>query len=97
MIELLHLLGATDHYIARHFQRHALWLGLRGGICGVLLAFAVLFGFSHVGGRIDAPLLPELSLGILGLSVLVVLPLLTGVVAMCSARLTVLRSLARMP
>lgn len=97
MIELLHLLGANDHYIARHFQRHALWLGLRGGTCGVLFAFAALFGLSHVGGRIDAPLLPELSLGIFGLSVLVVLPFLTGIIAMYSARLTVLRSLARMP
>ena len=31
-IELLHLLGASDSYLAREFQWQALWLGLRGGI-----------------------------------------------------------------
>ncbi len=96
-IELLHLLGATDSYVARQFQRHALWLGLRGGICGVLPAYAVLYGLSHAGERIEAPLLPELAIGLTGLSVLVALPVATGMIAMLSARLTVLRSLARMP
>ena len=38
VIELLHLLGAQDAYIARQFQVHALWLGLRGGIIGGLAA-----------------------------------------------------------
>src|ERR1700722_6281535 len=34
VIELLHLLGAQDAYIARQFQVHALGLGLRGGVIG---------------------------------------------------------------
>ena len=34
IIELLHLLGAQDAYIARQFQVHALGLGLRGGGVG---------------------------------------------------------------
>lgn len=96
-IELLHLLGATDAYIARQFQRHALWLGLRGGVCGVLPAYGVLYGLGHAGDRIEAPLLPELAVGAIGLSVLIVLPIMTSVIAMLSARQTVLRSLARMP
>ncbi|MDP6953867.1 MAG: cell division protein [Alphaproteobacteria bacterium] len=96
-IELLHLLGASDSYIARQFQRHALWLGLRGGICGVLPAYGVLYGLSHVGDRIEAPLLPELAIGTTGSAVLILLPVATALIAMFSARQTVLRSLARMP
>ncbi|MBV8776013.1 MAG: hypothetical protein JO258_02345, partial [Alphaproteobacteria bacterium] len=42
IIELLHLLGAQDSYIARQFQVHALGLGLRGGVIGGTAAFATV-------------------------------------------------------
>src|SRR3546814_8077793 len=35
-IELLHMIGAQDSYVARQFQNHALRLGLRGGLIGLL-------------------------------------------------------------
>lgn len=41
IIDVLHLVGAEDQYIAREFQRHFLRLGLKGGAIGGLLA--VLF------------------------------------------------------
>ena len=96
-IELLHILGASDAYIARQFQGHALWLGLRGGLCGVLAAMAVLYSLGFAAERIRAPLLPELVIGLTGWIVLGLLPMATALLAMFSARLTVLRSLARMP
>lgn len=34
VIEVLHLIGARDNFIAGHFQRHFLRLGLRGGVIG---------------------------------------------------------------
>ncbi|MCZ8185187.1 MAG: ABC transporter permease [Beijerinckiaceae bacterium] len=44
IIDVLHLVGAEDRYIAREFQRHFLRLGLRGGMAGGLLAvFFYLF------------------------------------------------------
>src|SRR3546814_9271729 len=33
-IELLHMIGAQDSYVARQFQNHALRFGLRGGLIG---------------------------------------------------------------
>ncbi|MEK9754537.1 MAG: FtsX-like permease family protein, partial [Rhodospirillaceae bacterium] len=42
-IEVLHLIGAHDTYIARQFARRALWLGLFGGIAGLLLALPTLW------------------------------------------------------
>lgn len=41
IIEVLHLVGAEDRFIAREFQRHFLRLGLRGGVLGAGLAVAV--------------------------------------------------------
>ena len=32
VIEVLHFVGAQDRFIAGQFQRHFLWLGLKGGV-----------------------------------------------------------------
>jgi cell division transport system permease protein len=40
IIEVLHLVGAEDRFIAGAFQRHFLLLGLRGGAIGGILAIA---------------------------------------------------------
>ncbi len=34
ILDVLHFVGAEDRFIAREFQRHFLWLGLRGGFIG---------------------------------------------------------------
>ena len=44
VIEVVHLIGAKDNFIATHFQRHFLQLGLKGGLLGggsAILLFAV--------------------------------------------------------
>ena len=41
VIEILHLIGAHDGYIAGQFQRHALVPGLLGGVAGSIAAAAV--------------------------------------------------------
>ncbi|HXP02783.1 MAG TPA: hypothetical protein VN808_01600 [Stellaceae bacterium] len=98
VIELLHLLGAQDAYIARQFQVHALWLGLRGGVIGDVAAavtVAVLAPASHV---LMAPM-PAATHGIFDwrLWLLLIATLLAaGGVAMITARITVLLQLARL-
>ena len=42
VIEVLHLIGARDSYIANGFAYHAWWTGLRGGLFGAILAAASL-------------------------------------------------------
>jgi cell division transport system permease protein len=41
VIEVLHLIGAKDSFIARHFQQHFLQLGLKGGLIGAGCAMAL--------------------------------------------------------
>jgi cell division transport system permease protein len=41
VIEVLHLIGAEDNFIARHFQRHFLRLGFKGGLIGGGIAIAL--------------------------------------------------------
>lgn len=93
-VEVLHLIGARDSYIARQFERHAASVGLKGGVLGLVLAAATLAG---IGGSGRVPFLPDIpALPPYGWAALVLLPLLAAGTAMLTARITVLRALARL-
>lgn len=51
IIDVLHLVGAEDAYIAREFQRHFLRLGLKGGLIGGLLAVVFYLVISISSGQ----------------------------------------------
>ncbi|HTZ35454.1 MAG TPA: hypothetical protein VMB84_05475 [Stellaceae bacterium] len=99
VIELLHLLGAQDAYIARQFQIHALGLGLQGGLIGALAAALTVVVIGPAGHMLQLPV-PVAMYGILDWRLwllLVATAALAGAIAMATARITVLRQLARMP
>ncbi|HWI29212.1 MAG TPA: hypothetical protein VN668_19710 [Stellaceae bacterium] len=102
VVEVLHLIGARDGYIAGQFQRQALALALRGGLLGLLLTVATLLGIGHAGAATAlfgerVRLLPALALAPWHWLLLAVLPLFASLIAMLTARVTVLRALKRMP
>ena len=102
VVEVLHLIGARDGYIAGQFQRQALELGLRGGLVGLLLTVATLIGIGHAGAATSVfgervQLLPALQLAPWHWLLLAMLPVAASLIAMLTARLTVLRALKRMP
>jgi cell division transport system permease protein len=99
VIELLHLLGAQDAYIARQFQVHALSLGLRGGVIGAAAAALTVVILGPAGHMLELPV-PIATYGIFDWRVwllLIVTGIAAGGVAMVTARITVLRQLAQMP
>ena len=96
-IELLHLIGAQDSYVARQFQNHSLSLGLRGGLIGLLCALPTLYLARYLLERVQSDLLPDLGLRPYEWSLLVLLPVASALVTMVTARITVLRTLARLP
>lgn len=93
VIELLHLIGAKDAYVARQFQRQALSMGLTGGAIGLLIAVPVvlLIGTLLAGG--ETAIFPQVRFGPVEWGLMAALPVLTAVIAMVTARRTVLRSL----
>ncbi|NCC21462.1 MAG: FtsX-like permease family protein [Alphaproteobacteria bacterium] len=96
-VELLHLMGASDEYITRQFQRHSLLLALKGGIAGTLAAFAGLMIVDWIGGEMDVVLLPDFRLHVLQIAALMAMPLAIALIATLTARFTVMRALVRMP
>jgi cell division transport system permease protein len=96
VIELLHLMGAHDAYIARQFQRHALRLGLTGSLIGLALAAATLWALAGWIGPQAGAVVPEMRLSETQWLSLWIVPLGATVVAMVTARITVLRTLAKL-
>jgi len=95
-IEVLHLIGAHDRYVARQFARRALLLGLQGGLMGSALAIPALYGARALVGDVPSDLMPEVQLSIWHWVALSAVPVCVSILAMVTARITVLRTLARM-
>ncbi len=92
-IELLHIIGAHDSYIARQFQIRLLVQSLIGGVLGLAFAAATLGVVTLFSVQVEAPLVPRLSLTVLHWAILASLPIFGTIVATVTARVTVLRSL----
>jgi cell division transport system permease protein len=97
VIELLHLIGAQDAYVARQFQNHALKLGLLGALLGMALAAGTVFGLANLFSEDFASAYPDVALTPLNWMILLLLPLVISLIIMLCARYTVLLTLARMP
>ncbi|WP_419903684.1 cell division protein FtsX [Kiloniella sp.] len=97
VVELFHHMGAADSYIATRFQFHALKLSTAGGFSGLLLAGLTIASFSSLLGQANSSILPSLTFSVVEWGLLLLMPIGASLIAMMTARLTVLRSLALMP
>ena len=102
VIEVLHFIGAQDRFIAGQFQRHFLWLGLKGGLFGGFAAI-VLFALivpveaiirGNAGPEQFAALFGSLTLGFAGYLVIFVQILVIAAVASEASRRTVNQTIA---
>ena len=97
VIELLHLIGARDNFVAHQFQLNALWLGLKGGATGVVLAVATLLILGSLAAKVEAGLLPPVTMTVWQWSALGGVAIAAAVISVLTARITVLRTIGRMP
>lgn len=96
VIEVLHLIGAQDTYIARQFAEHALNLGLRGGLLGLAAAGPTFAGFAYLYRQVDSALLPAIDITPVQWVAVMGLPVLAAVMGYLTARFAVLRTLKKM-
>jgi cell division transport system permease protein len=97
-VETLHLIGASDEYIARQFRQHTLRGTLRGALIGVGCTLLTLFAISAATHTIESSILPHLKLMPLQWATLLLLPIVSGsLIAHLTAQATVLKELARLP
>ena len=96
VVEVLHLIGAQDSYIARQFQLHTLWLAGTGAVAGFSLGAAVILLLQIYGSRLSDGLLPGFSLSGLQWGALSLLPVAAVVLVVVTAGITVKRVLGKM-
>lgn len=93
VIQVLHLVGAQDSYVAKQFADRALTLAFRGGAAGLVLAVPTLAGLAWVAGDVQGGFVPDLRLPLWSWFAILSLPGLAALLAMATARFTVHRVL----
>ena len=96
VVEVLHMIGAQDDYIARQFAARATAIGFKGGMYGVALAVPAIFGIGWMATRMEGGLVPTVTLDPAHWGALAVLPVASAILARVTARVTVRRALRRM-
>ncbi len=96
VIEVLHLIGAPDAYIANQFAHRAGVLGLKGGLLGLVLTLPVLIVIGVTAHRLEGGILTELSLPLAALPAVAALPVAAAALAMLTARAAAYGVLARL-
>lgn len=95
-IEVLHLIGAHDGYIAQQFAARMVGWTLEGGLIGLLVAMPTLLLVSWLATGLEKGLLPAFSLGFWDWMALALIPAGAALLALVTARVTVRRTLRRM-
>ena len=101
IIDVLHLVGAEDRFIASEFRRHFLKLGLKGGAIGGGLAIVFFFAagifasrwIATPGGDQIEALFGAFSLGWAGYLAVVLIAIIVALVTAVVSRATVFRNL----
>lgn len=102
VIEVLHFVGAQDRFIAGQFQRHFLWLGLKGGVLGglaAILLFALIAPVEamirgNAGAEQFAALFGSITMGLTGYLVILAQIVVIAAVASEASRRTVNQTIA---
>lgn len=96
VIEVLHLIGAKDSYIARQFQNYFARLSFLGALPGLVIAIVVMQVLSFLADRLDASLISAPTLILEAWITLAMLPFLVALLTLWTVRWIVLGSLKRM-
>jgi cell division transport system permease protein len=94
-IDLLHLIGAEDRYVAGEFAREALLLGLRGSLAGVALAIAALYALIALAPAFESVLIPTLAPRLGSIATLTLVTLAAGMLCAFTAWSTVMSELRK--
>jgi len=95
-IETIHHLGGTDGQIAGIFQRSIAWDAALGGAAGLLLGMAAVFILGQQFAGLESGLVAGGGLGTLDWLAIAAIPVVGIVLAVITARLTVIAALRRM-
>jgi len=95
VIEILHLMGAKDTYVAQQYARKTSFLGLMGGVYGLVLAIPTIFMIAGLAKQIEGGIVSETTLSLADWGIIFSLPLFSSLMAMITAYYTVKHTLVK--
>ncbi len=95
IIEILHIMGAKDDYVARQYAKRGLYIGLCAGVFGIVLALGAFALLHYVAAGMNKGLLGDVSLSASGWAVLASLPVWTALLSMATSYYAVRRTLGK--
>ena len=96
IIEILHIMGAKDAYVAQQYAKRMAVLGLIGGLFGLLFAIPIIFFIGSLATQIEGGIISEANLSIGDWIMILILPLFAMTISMFTAYYTVKRTLQKM-
>lgn len=95
-IAIVHLLGGTDGQIAQLFQRAILRDSVIGGVIGLILGLAAVLGLGFQFSALDSGMIASASLDWVDWILIAAIPIVGVVLAVATARFTVLAAVRKM-
>ncbi|MFV0626983.1 MAG: cell division protein FtsX [Alphaproteobacteria bacterium] len=96
VINILHIMGAKDAYIAKQFARRIGYISFIGGLIGIAFAVPTIFVISKLSESIEGGIISEASLSAFSWASILSLPLFSAGIAMVTAYYTVKKTLEKM-
>jgi cell division transport system permease protein len=95
-IEIVHLLGGTDGQIAQLFQRAVLVDSILGGVAGLVLGLAAVLALGYQFAALDSGMIASAGLDWIDWIVIALIPVFGVLLAVATARFTVLAAVRKM-
>ena len=95
VIEILHLMGAKDTYVAQQYARKTAFLGFAGGVYGLILAIPTIFVIAKLAKQIEGGIITETTLSMMDWCVIFSLPAFSSLISMITAYYTVKHTLKK--
>ena len=96
IIEILHIVGAKDTYIAQQYAKRMAFLGFIGGLIGLCFAIPSMFFIGKLAKAIEGGIISEASLSLFDWGMVLSLPMFSMLIAMLTAYYTVKKTLKKM-
>jgi len=95
VIQILHLMGAKDTYVAQQYARKTAFLGFKGGLYGLALAIPTIFVIANLAEQIEGGIITEATLLMSDWGIIFSLPMFSAFMAMTTAYYTVKHTLIK--
>ena len=96
IIQILHIMGATDKYIALNYVKQITTHSIIAGIIGTLIAIPAILIVGSMAKAIEAGIFNTVTFGLDSWFIILMLPLASAILVATTAYITVIKALRRM-